>query len=110
MTYDKYKLLDGHICVDFDGTLAHSVNGKAIGDPIPLMVAKVKSALDNGEDVRIFTARASDMSVDEKRAIQWFCVKHFGKILHITNQKDKNTKEIWDNIARQVVTDTGAMI
>ena len=50
------------IAVDFDGTLAKwgcpwPEDYKATGDPIPMMVERVKKWLVEGEDVRIFTAR-----------------------------------------------------
>ena len=49
----------GWIGVDLDGTLAKygSWNGGQIGDPIPLMVERVKQWIAEGVEVRIFTAR-----------------------------------------------------
>ena len=52
----------GWIGVDLDGTLAHYDGwyGPAhIGEPVPSMLQRVKSWLDEGVEVRIFTARAS---------------------------------------------------
>jgi hypothetical protein len=57
---------NGWIGVDLDGTLAHYdgwVNTFHIGDPVPLMAARVRQWLENGEDVRIFTARVDGGSV-----------------------------------------------
>ena len=50
----------GWIGVDLDGTLAeyNGWQGPAnIGAPIPAMVERVKAWLEEGRDVRIFTAR-----------------------------------------------------
>lgn len=49
------------IGVDLDGTLAKSVSstGTAIGDPATPMLNRVKQWLSRGQEVRVFTARAS---------------------------------------------------
>jgi hypothetical protein len=50
-----------HIAVDFDGTLAHyegwSKQGNGVGKPIKKMVDNIKSWLQKGYHVSIFTAR-----------------------------------------------------
>ena len=51
----------GWIGVDLDGTLAHYthwVGPLHIGSPIPAMVSRVKLYRIQGQDIRIFTARA----------------------------------------------------
>lgn len=108
------------IGVDLDGTLAVSINmedrldGK-IGDPIPSMVERVKKWLSEGEDVRIFTARASHfhdasslLKVQHRipKIIEW-CKEHIGQELPITCYKDSYVKEIWDDRAIGVVKNTG---
>jgi hypothetical protein len=54
----------GWIGIDLDGTLAkwgegYNVDVERIGDPVPSMVGRVKRLLEDGEDVRIFTARVA---------------------------------------------------
>ncbi len=54
--------MNGWIGVDLDGTLAQYDGWKGpdnIGDPIPLMVGRVKEWLEAGHEVRVFTARVS---------------------------------------------------
>ncbi len=52
--------MSGWIGVDLDGTLAHYdgwAGPESIGEPIPLMMARVREWLALGREVRIFTAR-----------------------------------------------------
>ena len=102
----------GWIAVDLDGTLAHQVDSTdetVIGAPIEKMIIRVREWLSQGKDVRIFTSRVAKAENIEavRHAIGWWCISHIGKILPITCKKDKDTKEIWDNIAIQVITNTG---
>jgi hypothetical protein len=114
------------IAVDLDGTLAHYDYWRGIehvGAPILPMLNRVKKWLAEGEDVRIFTARVdggevaismgdvngeAHRNVDAvKRPIEAWCLKHLGQILPITNVKDYGMKELWDDRAVGVVTNTG---
>src|SRR6266436_1958567 len=106
----------GHILVDLDGTLAHYEPGYAgdgiIGKPLMPMVRRVKALIADGEDVRIFTARISPRPNDplgqlNRRIIEEWCLIYLGKVLPVTNAKDWNTIEIWDDRARQVVFNSG---
>lgn len=122
---------NGWIAVDLDGTLAEYhgwVNTFHIGEPIPLMVERVKAWLDKGEDVRIFTARidgggaASKMGVDPEivkkyedreaitKMIQDWTEKHIGVRLPVTNMKDYGMKILYDDRCRQVEANTGRLI
>jgi len=76
--------------VDFDKTLADES-----GQPIQDMVERVEEALAKGLDVRIFTAR--DPKDDAE--IKLFCRKYFGKELPITDTKDYEMEEMWDDKA-----------
>lgn len=101
--------MSGWIGVDLDGTLAHYEGWKGIehiGDPIPMMLERVKQWLSEGKDVRIFTARVAngDMAV---RYIWAWSVVHLGQILPVTNVKDMNMIELWDDRAVQVIPNTG---
>ena len=75
--------------VDYDKTLVDEN-----GQPIHHMVSKVKKALHEGKDVRIFTARVSSGDTQE---VDDFCKYHFDRNLPITNVKDPEMEELWDD-------------
>jgi len=111
----------GWIGVDLDGTLAaHGDNfdPSVVGPPIPQMVERVRGWLDEGKDIRIFTARVSSDGTDAGRqaielsraAIEAWCDKHLGKVLPITNMKDYEMEEFYDDRAVQVGRNTGEII
>ncbi len=109
--------MSGWIGVDLDGTLAHYdgfVGGTVIGKPIPLMVERVKRWLEEGREVRIFTARISHEDPDDKRlieiAIKRWCVLHLGEALAVTNVKDFGMVELYDDRAVQVIPNTGELV
>ena len=96
------------IGVDLDGTLAKHdmwVSVNHIGKPIPPMMKRVKSWIDQGIRVKIVTARASD-----PRGIPpvktWLKRQGLPE-LEVTNQKDFNMIELWDDRAIQVIPNTG---
>jgi len=98
----------GWIGVDLDGTLAHYDGwyGPAhIGEPIPVMLKRVKDWLDEGVEVRIFTARAS---VPEyiPFVTRWL-EKQGLPALEITNIKDFSMICLWDDRCVQVETNSG---
>jgi hypothetical protein len=116
----------GWIAVDLDGTLAHYDGFKGpehIGDPVPKMLARVKAWIDDGRDVRIFTARvdggtvALNMGNPDGEAfkeiekvrgfIESWCAKHIGKVLPVTSQKDYGMVELWDDRCVQIIPNTG---
>lgn len=113
--------------VDLDGTLARyeGWNGGAIGDPVPLMLARVHEWLLMGQKVKIFTARVgmgagySEESkrsdnrafVEEQRGIiEAWCVKHLGQKLEVTATKDFAMVALFDDRCFQVETNTGRII
>ncbi len=103
----------GWIAVDFDGTLAeyHGWKGPGLdvmGEPIPEMLNRVLDWLNAGQEVRIFTARAS--APEQIPAIEAWCLKHLGRIIPVTNMKDFGTLEIWDDRAVQVVVNRGTPV
>ena len=111
------------IAVDFDGTLAKwgcpwPEDYRATGDPIPLMVERVKKWLAEGEDVRIFTARMDGYHPKDgpipvhlvRKTIEDWCLKHIGVVLPVTNRKDYWCKAIYDDRARRVEQDTGRLL
>jgi len=102
----------GWIGVDLDGTLAEYDHWRGIdhvGAPIPAMVGRVRQWLDEGKDVRIFTARAST-NENYAPAINVFCMMQFGRTLPITCVKDLGLIEFWDDRAVQVEYNTGRRV
>ena len=103
---------NGWIGVDLDGTLASYTSFKGwhhIGPPIPRTVKRVRKAIRLGFEVRIFTARA--VMEDEILArIDLWSETHIGKILPVTNEKDSEMIELWDDRAVAIEHNTGVMM
>lgn len=132
--------MSGWIGVDFDGTLATYTKWEGptvVGEPIPLMVARVKQWIAEGKDVRIFTARVYPLGLVHTHevivpfdalhmirevgllthniltayasveAIRKWCQLHLGKVLPITCVKDFSMYQLWDDRAVQVESNTG---
>lgn len=118
----------GWIGVDLDGTLAeyHGWRGEEhIGAPIPAMLARVRNWLEEGREVRIFTARVCRdhelmddglgclPSCELCRVLEtlnrWMTT-HLGRALPVTNKKDYGMIELWDDRCVQVVTNTGERV
>jgi len=105
----------GWIAVDLDGTLAHYDGWKGIdhiGEPIPMMVDRVKGWIAEGKEVRIFTARVhpnqDGRKLEEVRYwIQKWCLTHLGTELAITHEKDFAMEHLWDDRCIQVIPNTG---
>lgn len=114
----------GWIGVDLDGTLAQYDywRGEAhIGNPVPIMVERIKKWRSEGKTVKIFTARASIKgrvynvatgSYDDPdklilQPIREWCLKHIGEELPITNEKDFDMEYLWDDRCIPVVTNKG---
>lgn len=112
------------IGVDLDGTLAiypgtfgvpHS-----IGEPIPLMVNRVRRWISQGREVRIMTARAAGPFTDmfgkeigedaALKEVRDWCEKYIGQQLPVTCQKDYNMIELWDDRAVQVIPNKGVRV
>ena len=121
--------MQGWIGVDLDGTLAE-YNGwfgvAHIGHPVPAMVERVKRWVNEGRNVKIFTARCdggqtalamgesdgvSCRDVSEAvRHIEEWCVKHLGFKLPVTNVKDYGMIELWDDRAVQIRFNKGEIV
>jgi len=104
--------MEGWIGVDLDGTLAHYDQWEGldvIGAPVAVMVARVRQWIDDGVEVRIFTARVSSPELREKArpAIEAWCLEHLGCVLPITATKDFGMQELWDDRVVQVECNTG---
>jgi hypothetical protein len=96
------------IGVDLDGTLAYYKKGQGptIGEPIPAMMNRVQGWLDNGQEVRICTARAAHGEAEISRVRDWLEQHGLGH-LQVTCQKDFEMTELWDDKAIQVKPNTG---
>lgn len=108
--------MSGWIGIDLDGTLAHYSGWKGIehiGEPIPKMLAQVNEWLEQGRDVKIFTARVSVTGPLREEAIdyihQW-CKKHGLPALEVTNIKDFGMVELYDDRAFNVRPNTGEIV
>lgn len=110
------KRKNGWYGVDLDATLANYVGyKKEIGEPIPIMVRRVKLWLAIGRTVKVFTARVSKPTEDEtiaeiRKRIEDWCEKHIGQKLEVTNIKDHDLIEFWDDKAVRVEKNTGKRI
>jgi hypothetical protein len=117
---DKGQVSMGWIGVDLDGTLAYYGHAESaalhqgwvkIGYPLMPMVHRVHQWLAEGRDVRIVTARVAPHPkgniANNRAAIEEWCLQHLGKVLPVTNSKDWEMVELWDDRAIQVVTNTG---
>ena len=98
--------------VDLDGTLALAGEGwpepDEIGEPIEGMMEWVKRAMSNGNNIKIFTARAGwEESLPHVKA--WL-KKHGLGNLEITNVKDMYCDRILDDKAIQVLRNSGLVI
>jgi len=104
---------NGWIGVDLDGTLAHYDGWKGIehiGEPIRPMVDRIKLWLAEGTEVRIFTARVQDRDVSVLRPTQNWCIEHIGQVLPVTNIKDMQMYQLWDDRAVCVERNTGEIL
>lgn len=108
--------MSGWIGVDLDGTLAkydHWRGIEHVGEPIPLMMDRVKKWIKAGTTVKIFTARVSvpdDMLEEVERPIHEWCEKHGLPRLEITCKKDFGMVELWDDRAVRVQMNTGKVV
>jgi len=109
----KYNKNNKNKCyyIDLDGTLAYYERWGGIGDigePIPIMKKWVLFWIKNGIKIKIFTARAGD-----KKKIppikKWLLLNGFPP-LEITNIKGLDCDIIFDNIAKEVINNTGIIV
>ena len=99
---------EGWIGVDLDGTLAHDTGWHGpdqIGPVIPAMLERVQKWLNDGQRVKIFTARAT--IPQQIPPIRDWLRKQGLPELEITNVKDFAMIEMWDDRAVEVVPNTG---
>lgn len=121
-TWRKIKIMiKGYIAVDLDGTLAHYdswIHWSHIGEPVPAMLQRVRTWIQQGKEVRIMTARVSpqalamsNVSLAEVEAvIKAWCLKYLGFELAVTCQKDMAMISLWDDRAITVEMNTGRVL
>lgn len=100
------------IGVDLDGTLAFADSWQGfehIGKPVPNMVKRVKIWIEMGYRVKIVTARAQQPDLAIPPILDWL-EKHGLPQLEVTNAKDMDMIELWDDRCVQVVPNTGKPI
>jgi hypothetical protein len=101
------------IGVDLDRTLAIHNDGAYdpthIGLPVQPMLARVRKWLTEGKTVKIFTARA-----DQPEAVaairKWLDNLGLQAITEVTNRKDYQMTELWDDRAVGVVPNKGVPV
>jgi hypothetical protein len=96
--------------VDLDSTLAKYDGWKgdeSIGQPVPRMYRRVKMWLKKGERVKIFTARVCNGPYAIECIRDWLEENNLPRDLEITNVKDFECWDLWDDRAVQVVPNEG---
>jgi hypothetical protein len=94
--------------VDLDGTLAEAgrwLSMSHIGPPVPLMMRRVKAWVSKGIRVKIVTARAGNE--EGLAATKLWLAENGLPDLEVTDKKDFDMIELWDDRAIQVVHNTG---
>lgn len=94
--------------VDLDGTLAEAgkwISVSHIGPPVPLMMHRVLAWHQKGVRIKIMTARAGDE--EGLAATKKWLSEHGLPDFEITNKKDFDMIELWDDRAIQVIHNTG---
>jgi len=98
-----------NILIDLDGTLAYYKHGqRGIGEPIPAMLERVHAWIEDGYEIRLFTARSSVPEL-EREVREWLDSHGLDKVV-ISNLKDFGTAMVIDDIAREVVPNTGMFV
>jgi len=99
------------IGVDLDGTLAEYNDWTGIehiGKPILPMVERVKDWIAEGKQVKIFTARVTHGQEAIQYIHEWLIVQGL-PALDVTNVKDFDMVELWDDRCVSVITNTGIL-
>jgi hypothetical protein len=107
--------------VDLDRTLAKfkeqnwdEYKPGQIGEPIPLMVERVRKHMDQGDEIVIITARVHPWKGDEaeeaRKSIQEWCMNIFGQAFEVTCMKHPRMHTIYDDRAVTVEPNTGRIL
>jgi len=100
---------------DLDGTLARYdgwVSPDHIGEPVDAMINKAKSIIEQGYEIRIFTARVSvpEQKDAATKAIQDWCESHGIGRPKVVCCKDYQMVTCFDDRAEQVIPNTGQTV
>lgn len=104
---------DGWIGVDLDGTLAkYTRYRESVGEPIGPMVNRVKRWLAKGKEVRILTARVEprDIQWDQMVRVHEWVKTNIGVGLEVTDRKDHEMEELWDDRVVAVEKNEGVLV
>jgi hypothetical protein len=99
---------------DFDGTISRTDNPGhfeppyPLGEPVPEMLATMKSLLAAGITVKIFTARA--LEPESIPALQDWTERHGLGRLDVTHQKDYNLIRFYDDRAIPVAENSATVL
>lgn len=109
---DKLRWKMATVAVDLDGTLAKSDAGKPfdpnhIGAPVKKMMDRVRGFLDQGKDVVLFTARASEPK--NIPPVRKWLDKHKLQDVEITHEKTPDIEVIYDDRAKGVHKNKGTI-
>lgn len=97
------------IGVDLDGTLAvWTEYNQDIGEAVPTMLNRVRAWRAAGITVKLFTARAAHPELIQ--GVRDWLFLHDLQDMEITNAKDSDMVEMWDDRAVAVVRNTGVAI
>jgi len=105
------KETDQWIGVDLDGTLAEYndwLGIEHIGKGITPMVERVKGWIAEGKKVKIFSARVTQGQEAIRYILEWLTANGLPE-LEVTNVKDFDMVELWDDRCVGVVTNTGKL-
>ena len=106
--YNAGQFEGAWIGVDLDGTLAYygpeNMRSNVIGDPVPKMMERVREWQARGMTIKLFTARAC---LPEQIPIVEAWLEKHNLEMEITNVKDFNMIELWDDRAIQIIPNTG---
>ena len=105
------KETDEWIGVDLDGTLAEYndwLGIEHIGKGITPMVERVKGWIAEGKKVKIFSARVTQGQEAIRYILEWLTANGLPE-LEVTNVKDFDMVELWDDRCVGVVTNTGKL-
>jgi hypothetical protein len=105
------KEADQWIGVDLDGTLAEYNDWRGIehiGKAITPMVERVKGWIAEGKKVKIFSARVTQGQEAIRYILEWLTANGLPE-LEVTNVKDFDMVELWDDRCVGVVTNTGKL-
>lgn len=102
---------------DLDKTTAYFDRWRGathIGRPIPKIIRRIQRYLENGTQVKIFTARMADpdptVTAAVERAIAQWTEEHVGIPLEATCVKDRDMIRCYDDKAVQVLENRGLIV